>query len=260
MKNIISSYTELLEKAGSYYDARLTFLKQQAEFYRLIYHKNSLLNNSMIYLIDYVSCKYPFMLAPKNCWLGHALSYLMEAGPTVIFEICHPEDFQLIDKTVCPANFLYLKTNRLTDAESLSFTITYRIKGKDGLYYQVKQSSCYIALAEDRTPLAALGWIVDITPYKKDTKLVHIIEDHSSNAEQKRVVNYFYPQPSDFTFTKREIEVLKWVCEGYSSKQIADKLFLSIHTINNHRKNLLEKTNCKNLMEVLSYAIKSGII
>jgi len=56
------------------------------------------------------------------------------------------------------------------------------------------------------------------------------------------------------------MNVLQFICDGFSSKQIAEKLNISIHTINNHRKNMLGKTNCKNLSELVARASKTGIL
>lgn len=50
-----------------------------------------------------------------------------------------------------------------------------------------------------------------------------------------------YPDASCFGMSRRELEVLKYMTDGVSGKQIADKLVLSIYTIYNHRKNMLEK-------------------
>jgi len=52
----------------------------------------------------------------------------------------------------------------------------------------------------------------------------------------------------------REIEILKLVAEGFSSKQVADKLFLSELTVNTHRRNMLKKTNQPNVAALVSYA------
>jgi two-component system LytT family response regulator len=51
--------------------------------------------------------------------------------------------------------------------------------------------------------------------------------------------------------SKREKEILKHVLAGESSIEIAEKLFLSINTINTHRRNILEKTGCKTVLEIL---------
>jgi len=52
----------------------------------------------------------------------------------------------------------------------------------------------------------------------------------------------------------REIEILKLVAEGFSSKQVADKLFLSELTVNTHRRNMLKKTNQPNVAALVNYA------
>jgi DNA-binding NarL/FixJ family response regulator len=53
--------------------------------------------------------------------------------------------------------------------------------------------------------------------------------------------------------TNRELEIAKLVCLELSSEQIADKLFLSLHTVNTHRKNILKKINAKNAIDIMNY-------
>ena len=52
----------------------------------------------------------------------------------------------------------------------------------------------------------------------------------------------------------RELEILKLVADGLSSKHVADKLFLSELTVNTHRRNMLKKTNQPNVAALVSYA------
>ncbi|MGE7778222.1 LuxR C-terminal-related transcriptional regulator [Chitinophaga sp. NPDC101104] len=61
-------------------------------------------------------------------------------------------------------------------------------------------------------------------------------------------------------FTAREREILKGVVEGKSSQQLAGELFVSIHTINSHRKNILAKGNVKTPLELVRKAIIEGWI
>lgn len=58
----------------------------------------------------------------------------------------------------------------------------------------------------------------------------------------------------------REIEIIQWISEGLSSKQIADKLYLSIHTIDTHRKNINSKLNVRNVGELLKTSREEGLI
>lgn len=60
--------------------------------------------------------------------------------------------------------------------------------------------------------------------------------------------------------TKRETEILKLIAEEYSNPEIAEKLFISIRTVDTHRRNLLEKLGMKNTAGLVKYAIKHGII
>ncbi|MDE0534934.1 MULTISPECIES: response regulator [unclassified Tenacibaculum] len=62
------------------------------------------------------------------------------------------------------------------------------------------------------------------------------------------------------TLTKREKDVLKLIAEEYTTQEIADKLFLSKHTIESYRKNLISKLNVKNLAGLTKYAIKLGLV
>lgn len=56
----------------------------------------------------------------------------------------------------------------------------------------------------------------------------------------------------------REKEVLKLIATGMVSKQIADKLFISVNTVNTHRQNIIEKLNVSNTAEAIKYASEVG--
>lgn len=60
--------------------------------------------------------------------------------------------------------------------------------------------------------------------------------------------------------SKRELEVLGLIAEGFTNAEIADKLFTSKRTIETHRQNILEKTNAKNTANLVKYAIQNGYI
>lgn len=64
----------------------------------------------------------------------------------------------------------------------------------------------------------------------------------------------------ELEFTRREKEILQLICEGLSNKEIADALFISERTVVGHKSNLLAKTDCKNSMSLMSYAIKNKLV
>jgi DNA-binding NarL/FixJ family response regulator len=60
--------------------------------------------------------------------------------------------------------------------------------------------------------------------------------------------------------TPRELEVLELIGEAYTSKQIADALFISIKTVDRHRQNILDKLGMRDRVELTRYAIRRGLI
>ncbi|ETZ23782.1 response regulator transcription factor [Pedobacter sp. V48] len=64
----------------------------------------------------------------------------------------------------------------------------------------------------------------------------------------------------DAKLNEREIEVLKLICEECSNTEIADKLFLSVRTVEGYRTRLFEKIGSKNIAGLVIYAVKNGII
>lgn len=71
-----------------------------------------------------------------------------------------------------------------------------------------------------------------------------------NNAEEKA--------PSIF-FTKREAEILMYLKMGKSSKEIAERLSLKENTINSYREDMLQKTQTRNVAELISYAYENGV-
>ncbi len=60
--------------------------------------------------------------------------------------------------------------------------------------------------------------------------------------------------------TEREIEVLKLITEEFTNQEIADKLFISVRTVDAHRRNLMEKIGAKNMAGLVRYAIEKGYV
>lgn len=78
---------------------------------------------------------------------------------------------------------------------------------------------------------------------------------YSVTLEDKKVENLDIPKISN-----REKEVLSCVIKGMTSRQIAEKLFISYHTVENHKRNLREKTKTKTSGELVSYVLSNNLI
>ena len=62
------------------------------------------------------------------------------------------------------------------------------------------------------------------------------------------------------SLTKREMEIVSLVVEGLTNKEIADKLFISVRTVDSHKNNIMQKLNLKSSVELVKYAIKNKLV
>ncbi len=82
-----------------------------------------------------------------------------------------------------------------------------------------------------------------------DILLHHYLNDRNKDKKKKQQM-----------LSKREMEVLQLFAEGMSNRQIAEKLFISVRTVETHKNNIMKKINLKNTVDLVKFAIKNDII
>lgn len=70
----------------------------------------------------------------------------------------------------------------------------------------------------------------------------------------------FFPNATNVGLSNREQEVLQLLCDGLSTSEISDKLFISSRTVEGHRLRILEKTGTKNTAAAVAFAYKNHLI
>lgn len=68
------------------------------------------------------------------------------------------------------------------------------------------------------------------------------------------------PAPDDLPLTRREREVLKLIASGLTNRQIAEKLFISVKTVETHRARILQALDLHNTADLVRYAIEKGLL
>ena len=92
------------------------------------------------------------------------------------------------------------------------------------------------------------------------------IDNHISNKVISRLMNKEIKSPETLEMndykrlSMREQEILYLLVEGLSTKDIAKQLFISTKTVETHKASIMSKLNCKNLVELVRYAISIGLI
>ncbi|MEL6809974.1 MAG: response regulator transcription factor [Bacteroidota bacterium] len=74
------------------------------------------------------------------------------------------------------------------------------------------------------------------------------------------LVKSFQQHTTESPISPRETEVVALIVEGFTTKEIAQALFLSRHTVESHRQNILLKLGLKNSAELVKYAIQKGLV
>ncbi|MDJ0645855.1 MAG: LuxR C-terminal-related transcriptional regulator [Flavobacteriaceae bacterium] len=106
-----------------------------------------------------------------------------------------------------------------------------------------------VLLHKLKKQIFAVNYFVDITVKEKIEHYFRIVEDSNDTLIKKEPITIISP---------REREVLALVADGFSSKQIAQKLFISNHTAITHRKNLIEKFRVKNTAQLIKKASRTA--
>jgi DNA-binding NarL/FixJ family response regulator len=79
-----------------------------------------------------------------------------------------------------------------------------------------------------------------------------ILRDYASQSEEGSI---------DLrTITPREIEIIDYLSEGYSTKEISNKLFISSKTVERHKSNLLKKMKLRNTAQLIKFAVENGLL
>lgn len=85
----------------------------------------------------------------------------------------------------------------------------------------------------------------------------------SEETEEKYLANQFKIEKQVSTLTElssREKEILVLIAHEYNTAEIAEKTFISLNTVNTHRRNLLSKLNAKNTAGLVKYAVENGLV
>ncbi|WP_462247595.1 response regulator transcription factor [Ekhidna sp.] len=85
---------------------------------------------------------------------------------------------------------------------------------------------------------------------------------HSGKSYYDQIQNFSKKESKtkEYPLSEREIEIIRKLSDGLTSSQISEALFISLHTVKTHRKNILRKLDLHSSSELIQYALNNGII
>lgn len=172
-----------------------------------------------------------------------------------VFKGYHHEDAVMIREII--KSVVSSAVNSFHTDPDLQVSMTYRRKRKDGSYIHLLSQSSVYELDDNGNLLKSLTRLLDISYLNLSTAVSWSIR--SKNLDEQEVsnsLNAIFKNP----FTRREVEVIREIQNGGSNHEIAERLFLSHHTVGTHRKNIFRKSGCKSVLELLVYCKRLSII
>ncbi|MFV9550476.1 LuxR C-terminal-related transcriptional regulator [Algibacter sp. PT7-4] len=226
----------------------------------LDFHKNDFSNienfplnaKQCLYVIDWQDAKISYQRDIEKI-LGYSEE---EFNLENILSIAHPEDLNLI-KRITQAVVNHLTNSTCYSLENSSLNLTYRFRKKDNTYAKIlRQSSLFEATTNGKMK-SNLSLLTDISFFDNSNTVQW--EFNAPHIEQEAFKQEVYKEFTTF-FTPREEEIIKLISSQINTKSIAEKLFISEHTVYSHRKNILKKSNCHNANELIEFCIKIGVL
>ena len=179
-----------------------------------------------------------------------------------VFGIMHPDDaFQMKLKEEAAVLFYYTRipTQKIPLYKS---TYTFRLSNPDGKYKNFLTQNIALTVTEGRIH-HVLSVFTDVTfmNLMPDNRISFIgINGEPSYYSLSTDPNNILQPEKDLSLSVREREIVRGLAEGHGSKQIADILHISTHTVDTHRRNLLKKTGTKNTLELAVVCLKKGLL
>jgi len=228
------------------FEKKVNFLERLAE-----------VENGSVIVLDLYKKKYIFI---RSRYIEPFDNPLIDHDPQDPFyysQFIHPDDLPIVMDSY-KKTFNFFLNQPAEERKNYKLIQNFRQRDKYGKYLNVILQ--LVVLELDRKGNIWLALILDdLLPDKISFEGVNRRVINIKSGKICLFQNELEPNKKTILST-REIEVLSLVSKGFASKEIADKLFLSINTVNNHRQNIIEKVRASNTSEAVNYARNLGLL
>lgn len=215
------------------------------------------------YILNYETKEYEFVSKEFQYYSKYKAEAMIEGGIEKLLSIYHKDDLELYSKQIFVKNLEVIQNTKPEERGLLIFTNTYRIYNNDKTISHLLQKVKFIPDPITGLPIYAFGCVNNLTNHNAfNRELYHQIEkiDELNYGKKTLILSDSYKvYEEDKKLTPQEKRIIELLIKGLTTKEIAQKLFISHHTVNIHRSNILTKTNSKNVVQLISNFMNSNI-
>lgn len=248
---------EVREIIGTDYELDRNLIERYVRHYRL-YDQLRTKGPSVCYLFNNHTLNFEYMSPGFTELTGYDLNEIICCEEGKYLELIHPDDMPILVHQVYPDIQHIISKYSLAEKRKLTVELTFRIKTKSGpSFYNLEQFN-YLEFDEKEVPVLEFGRSTKIlsTKAKNVIAAIHLLHDN----HYEDVFHKIYKREEDHPgISKREKEILRLLSAGKTSKEIAEILFISSNTVNNHRRNLLKKVGVRGTSDLVRYAVEHSI-
>ena len=216
----------------------------------------AMVENSSVTVFDMFQKKYVFVRNRFRDILGYDPEQAAVEGFAYFLRIMHPDDVPMVLDTTARA-LKFIMSLPSDERQDYKTVFEHRLRDASGRYIRFLQQETVLEL-DLKGNLWLILILVDVCPNQQETKS---FQRSIINIRTGRALPFNdYNDGSGSTLSRREVEVLEYLGKGFASREIADRLFISVNTVNNHRQNIIRKMGLANTSEAISYARRIGIV
>jgi DNA-binding CsgD family transcriptional regulator/PAS domain-containing protein len=211
------------------------------------------------WIFEIPTLKFTFFSENAEEILGYEAKKFVERGLEFVNEILHPEDLVNTWKLIKQV-WMYIISVPSVKRVHYKFNYDYRILKPGAEVARILGQNIIFRQDSKGNITHILGICNDITGWKKSEKQIASVVYSTDHTILFFTTDDYGRNLPHTILSKRELEIVRLLSQGYSSKYIADKLCISLHTVNTHRQHMIQKTGTKNTSELIRFAISCGLI
>jgi PAS domain S-box-containing protein len=206
----------------------------------LFYEKVFASLNAIVFVFDLNQFRIVWASEGFKKLLGYKKS-TRKLPKSVLIDIYHPDDRNLLNE---------MKKFFKNSTDDKTFTGVYQFRDINGKYIWLTTVCNVFRRNEDLSVFEIVGVSVSLSneiTYDKNLQIFSRLKMKENNHETLKLL------------TRRENQIIKFFANGYKTKEVADILGLSHHTVSNHRKNIMKKLGVSNLAAMVNFATENGL-